>query len=206
MAVLRDQTCACGHARREHCPKGCTRCMCDLRAPILVSRPDGTQAESWATFHEPFQKGNVVAVRHGATSRSDRLVAEKAERLLAELVKEWPWLADADAITVDILVKEKTRYDSLDEYVWGVVEGTTKVYPRKGYPTQGWEAVPDRVLQALDRAGRQTLAAAAKLGLNPVDRAGLMKDTGMAHHFGREKVEELVTRGHKRLRELRGGE
>lgn len=148
---------------------------------------------------EPYQPGNTAALRHGANS--ERLVSERAKQVLAELIERWPWLEQADGVLVDVMVKAKVRYDALDEYAAGVIEGTTEAYPRKGYPTVGVEAVPDRVWTALARQERSVIDAASKLGLAPVDRAQLFKDAGMARHFGRDGVTELAQRG----RQLRRG-
>lgn len=202
--TLRQTPCECDHLRRDHTPAGCSRCNCQERAPTVVRLKDGTEHESWGTFTNrapEFGAGNTVAVRHG--TRSDRLVSERAERLLAELSSQWPWLADADALTVDVLLKSKVRYDALDEYVAGVIEGTREAYPVKGRPRTGVEAVPDRVWLALARNERSVLEAAAKLGLNPVERAQLVKDARLGQYYAAQNVEEMVARGTKKLAALR---
>lgn len=137
--------------------------------------------------------GNTLAVRHGAGS--DRLVSERATAILGELRESYPWLVDADALVLDVLVRAKVRLDALDAYITGVLDGTTTAYPRKGQPETGIEAVPDRVWQQVSRESRTVVDAAAKLGLTATDRAQLLKDTGLARHFGGDRIAALAERG-----------
>lgn len=207
MGVVRAEVCECGHTRRQHWPKGCLECECVERAPNFMVREDGSEHESWGMERVPFEPGNTAALRHGERSRGqvESLVSEEAQRVLAELMAVWPWLADADAVTVDILCKAKARFDRIDRYVNAVIDGEITAYPRKGKPTTGIEAVADYLWQALARHERTVIDSASKLGLNPVDRAALFKDTGMAQHYGREGVEKMIGRGSARLRQIRKG-
>jgi hypothetical protein len=144
-----------------------------------------------------------MAVRHGAWS--DRLVSARAQTVLAELIDAYPWLEEADVVVLDVLVKAKARYDALDEYAAAVIEGRAQAHPRKGFPSTGPEAVPDKVLTALARTENTIIAAAGKLGLTATDRAQLFKDAGMARHFGGDPIAKLVERG-RQLREGGTGE
>ncbi|MDA8289954.1 MAG: hypothetical protein M0014_16185 [Actinomycetota bacterium] len=159
-----------------------------------VTEPQAPRGYRW----EDAKPGNLLAVRHGA--RSERLVSERAAQVLDELRETYAWLIDADVVVLDVLCRAKARHDALADYVEGVIEGTVEAYPRKGFPQTGIEAVPDRTWQQLSRETRTIIDAAAKLGFTATDRAQLMKDTGMARHFGGERVAQLVERG-RQLRE-----
>lgn len=147
------------------------------------------------------EPGNTLAVRHGA--QSPRLVSERAAALLAEMSEQWPWLEECDAVLLDVLTKAKARYDMLDAYATGVIEGTVEAYPRTGYPQTGIEAVPDRVWQSLQRQENIIIQATAKLGFTATDRAQLFKDAGMARHFGGGSLNSFAAEGRK-IRQLRG--
>lgn len=162
-----------------------------------MSQPAPARGYKWPQA-EP---GNRLAVRHGA--RSPSIVSERAEAVLAELRQQYPWLQDVDAPVLDVLVRAKARHDLLDDYVSAVLEGTTQAFPRKGSPRTGVEAVPDRVWQQLSREARTVLDAAAKLGFAPSERAGLLKDAGMAVHFGGQRIAALVEQG-RQVREGTG--
>lgn len=135
-------------------------------------------------------------------------MGERAAGLLAELREEYPWLEQADGVLVDLLVRSAARVQMLSEYVDGVVSGEREAYPRRGFPTTGVEAVPERVWLALAQAERNVALAAGKLGFAPADRAKLFRDAGMARSLelaaGREAVRQLAERG-RRLRAARAG-
>ena len=171
-------------------------------------RKDGTVAHSegparnykWADA----TPANRLAVRHGA--HSEALVSERAAALLAGLVERWPWLEDCDAVVVDVLCRAKARYEALDEYAAAVISGEKRAYPRQGYPDTGVEAVPDRVWQSLQRQENIILQASAKLGFTAVDRAAILRDTGVAKHLAGGRAARLSEVGEairaRRLREL----
>lgn len=208
MTVLRADPCECGHRRSAHIPKGCTECACVMKAPYQTVRKDGTLHEGWREeSHETFQPGNVVPLRHGLLSRDpDEAmgISERAERILAELTARYRWVETADGVAVDVLCRAVARYHAVDEFICGVMDGTVEAYPRAGAPQTGIEAVPRHLWEQVQRNERSVLDAVAKLGLTPVDRAALFKDTGMARHYGRESVAQMVNRGQVRLKELRG--
>lgn len=169
-----------------------------VRKDGSIARTEGpARGYKWADA----TPGNALAVRHGAFS--DRLVSQRAQELLAELLEQHPWLNNADGVVLDVLVRAKVRYDALDEYATDVIEGRRQAYPRKGYPSTGIEAVPDRVWQSLQRQENIIIQAAGKLGFSAADRASLYRDAGMAFHFGGESLTSLAGQGRK-LRQLRG--
>ncbi|MDA8297417.1 MAG: hypothetical protein M0004_12675 [Actinomycetota bacterium] len=160
-----------------------------------VAREDARESKGPARGYKwaDATAGNTLAVRHGAGS--DRLVSERATTILADLADSYPWLVDADAIVLDVLVKAKIRMDALDGYITAIIEGSAKAYPRKGQPETGIEAVPDKVWQQVSRESRTVVDAAAKLGLTATDRAQLLKDTGLARHFGGDRIAALAEQG-----------
>jgi hypothetical protein len=137
----------------------------------------------------PYQEGNLEAVTHGA--ESDKLVSAKATEVHRWLMTQFPWIQNADAVQVDVFCKEKARYDMLDQYFWDVVEGRKKVPTARGRAQSGIEAVPKHVIESLSRHARAVMDAIAKLAMNPVDRAALMKDAGMAKYYGKDAVGTL---------------
>ncbi len=141
----------------------------------------------------PVEQGNQLAVRHGA--HASTLVSERAEALLSELRQQYPWLEGVDAPALDVLVAAKCRHDLLADYISDVIDGTRPAYPRKGFPGTGVEAVPDRVWQQLSREARTVLDASSKLGFTPTERAQLLRDVGVARHYGADRIAALVERG-----------
>lgn len=161
-----------------------------------TSVPSPARGYSWP----PATPGNTLAVRHGGWS--DRLASERAQTVLAQLLDLYPWLEEADVVTLDVLCKAKARYDAFDDYATAVMEGSRQAHPRKGFPSTGVEAIPDRVLTAMARLENTIISAAGKLGLTATDRAQLFKDAGMARHFGGDRIAQLVEKG-RQVREER---
>lgn len=149
---------------------------------------------------EQARPGNTLAARHGA--RSEKLVSERAQAVLAELMTQYPWLEEADGVVLDTLCRAKARFDMLDSYATDVIEGTREAYPRKGFPQTGVEAVPPQVWTALARSENTIISAAGKLGMTATDRAQLFKDAGIARHYGSGSLATFAAKGRK-LRQLR---
>lgn len=163
------------------------------------SAPQPARGYSWP----PFEPGHTASVRHGA--HSERLVSERASAILEELREQYVWLVEADALVVQVLVESKARLEALNDYVTGIIAGTTKAYPLKGRPTTGVEAVPERIWQQISRESRTVLDAASKLGFTPRDRAELARDTGVAAYFGgRDDALRAFAAEGRKLRQLRG--
>jgi hypothetical protein len=98
-------------------------------------------------------------------------------------MEEFPWIGNADQVTVDLLCRAKARYNALSEHADGIIEGRILAYPRKGFPRVGVEAVPARCWEALRHAERAVMDSAAKLGMNAVDRGRLARDLGFASNL-----------------------
>ena len=154
-----------------------------VRRDRTVTRSEGAaRGYKWADA----TPRNTLAVRHGAGSES--LVSAKADAVLQELMDEYPWLIEADGVIVDVFVRAKVRFNVLSDYIDDILNGRREAYPRKGYPTTGVEAVPDRVWQQVSREARTILDVGAQLGLSPLSRATLMKDTSLARHFAEQDL------------------
>jgi len=168
------------------------------KAGTLASVPEPASGYTW----EQFSAGHTKSVQHGATS--PRLVSERAESVLAEMMTDFPWLASCDAVLVDVLIKAKTRHIMLSEWTEKVITGEVEAHARRGRPRTGIEAIPDQVWRALEGAERSVTNAASRLGMSPVDRASLFKDSAVARRLGTEAVAALSAEG-RRIRQLREG-
>jgi len=164
----------------------------------LASVPEPASGYTW----EPFAAGHTRSVQHGATS--PRLVSERAESVLAEMMATYPWLASCDGVLVDVLIRAKTRHLMLSEWTEKVITGEVEAHARRGRPRTGIEAIPDQVWRALEGAERSVTNAASRLGMSPVDRASLFKDSAVARRLGTEAVAALSAEG-RRIRQLREG-
>jgi hypothetical protein len=60
----------------------------------------GEMTASGATPPPPAEPGNLLALKHGARSRSDRLVIAEAEQLEAFLYEQYSHLVEADQLAV----------------------------------------------------------------------------------------------------------
>lgn len=137
----------------------------------------------------PFEEGNVLSVRSGV--QSTRLVSEDAERIMAKLQEDIPWLAERHGIVLDVLVKAKVRYDRVDAYIDGLMDET--ITNRDG--NTGIEAIPEKILRYLSTAENTIISACSKLGLTATDEAVLMKDVSWAKALQRGRASELAARG-----------
>ena len=171
---LDKDPCECGHTRAEHGPRGCTQCECELRAPVVGVREDGTTFESW---RQPFEKGHTVSTTHGAKSR--RLISERAREVWQELREVAPWLEDADELAVGVLVDSLAKFRVVDDAIDAIIEGRLEGRSQNG-PRTGVLGVPPYLWEQHSRAARQVTDALAKLGLSPKTRAALLKDAGYA--------------------------
>lgn len=150
---------------------------------------------------KPFGQGNTDAAKHGAYS--DQLVSAGAQELLGQLLETLPWLHEADALTLDGLCRAKWRHDRVDQEIEGIITGEIRAHPRKGFPDTGVQAVPERLWQQVSREARSIVEFCGKLGMTPVDRAALMKDTSWAHALNGGRGPQLGEQG-RALREARG--
>ena len=166
--------------------------------PTVMVRRDGTEAQTHGAARgyswEPFKSGHLVSVKHG--TRSPRLLGAKSDEVreaLDHLVATCPWVTPLDAGAVDRYCPAEARAVMLNDYVMATVA------------TKGPEEVP---VTLWDSANRSDLAAdklAASLGLTPADRARLVKDLGVAHHYATDDLSDLAAEG-RRIRERRMAE
>jgi hypothetical protein len=120
----------------------------------------------------------------------------------AELVQQFPWLNDADVITVDTLAEAVSTHQRLTRYIDDVISGRERAYPRRGAPRTGVEAIPERIWVALERSRKAVLDASGKLAMNPIERAGLAKALGDV--FGRAAAGPVLGEQGRQLRQARG--
>lgn len=126
-------------------------------------RPPFAPGNEWAA-----QPGNTIALRHGAYSprRVDPLAAEIAERLLAD--ESAPWLAQvSNRLAVWALARAEARVQLLDEWVGGMdIVDASKSDRGQTSP-----------LELLRRFEATAASMRANLGLDPIHRARLGRDT-----------------------------
>jgi len=113
----------------------------------------------------PFASGNKLAVRHGAKSRP--MMDELAAAKLAELRSQASWIEDVDQDALLAWLVAEARCDTLRRHtdLHGLVDA-------KGKPT----GAADFLL----RCERQAEGLRARLGLDPLSRARLGRDTASA--------------------------
>lgn len=148
---------------------------------------------------QPYQPGNLEAVRHGAFS--PRLVEQRASELLAQLrdTEDCKWLTDVDAIQLDTWLKSRARYELLNEYITSMID-------QFGVEA-GVEKVSMKVWTTVTAQERNLVRLTQDLGLDPTGRAKLLKDLGLAKQFMREGAQKLAAQGSeiRRQRGLRKG-
>lgn len=149
----------------------------------------------WKQRRPDFEKNNTLGVKSGVFS--ERLVSADAKAVHDELVAALPWLIDQDAVVLDVLCHAKARYDRANTYADSICDGEVSVGDSTGIG-----AVPERIWRVIDRAEDKIISSCSKLGMTPLDRAVLMRDTSWARALQRRGGEQLAEEG-ARLRALR---
>lgn len=130
----------------------------------------------------PFEPGNSAAQRHGVYSR--RVIAERAQELLDELLERCPSLCEeADATALETYCQAQAKANMLNRYIWAVVEGRVRSARRGGAPRTGIEGVPPRTWCDASRAEANAQKFAAGLGLTPAGFAAIAKDVQEARRL-----------------------
>ena len=155
-----------------------------------VSEPQPARGYSW----EPFQPGNLKALRHGA--HSERVVSARAEEIRSMLVETFPFLGQETFVeALERYCRAEARARLLNDYVMSVAE------------REGVEAVPRTLWQEASRAESNAMKAAQDCGLDPAGFARIGRDLGVARSIGQRlqgpSLSDLAAGG-RRLRELRG--
>lgn len=155
-----------------------------------VDEPQGARGYSWP----PFQAGHTLSVRHG--TRSQRLVAARAEQVRAELLEHFDFLAsEVFAEALERYCRVEARARMLDEYV---VEKAL---------SEGVESVKPYLWTEATRADALAQKAAQDCGLDPTGFARAARDLGFAksltHRAHAASAADLASQG-SALRALRG--
>ena len=137
---------------------------------------------------EMLAEGHMKSVRHGAFS--ERVLSERSVEVADALFETCPWLLDSDAAGIEQYCRAEARARLLDEYAWSIVEGKVSVDRRTGVA-----AVPAYIWREITGAENNAMRAATSIGLNTMGRLDIMKNAGMAHHFGGSRLGELISRG-----------
>jgi hypothetical protein len=133
-----------------------------------------------------FEHGNMVALRHGASS--DRAIAARQVETRAELLEVAPWLADAaDADAVARYLRVETRARMLDEWIVDTIRA------------KGPQAVKPWAWEQARSADRLAAELGHSLGLDPIGRVRLQRETASAergkHDLARMWAEEALEEG-----------
>lgn len=142
----------------------------------------------------PFEAGNLAHRTHG--TRSERLVAERAEQLRCQLLESYEYLGDpifAEALAR--YVRANARAMMLHEYLVEKAEA------------EGVQAVPRSLWDSATRADAHAARCASDCGLDARGHSAIARDLGYAKQLGQlagaAKVAELAERG-RALREASG--
>lgn len=168
-----------------------------------LERKDGTVSEShgdkrgysWPAFTD----GNDAARIHGLSSPD--VVREQAQHVHAELLERAPWITELDVDAVDRYCDAEATRRMLSSFIHDVVSGRVKSRRPNG-PHTGVEGVPPYIWTEHNRAVAATQKLGEVLGLDPLSRAKLAKDSAWARRLAVEGLHDVAERG----RELRGGE
>ncbi|MDA8072338.1 MAG: hypothetical protein M0Z82_12275 [Actinomycetota bacterium] len=134
----------------------------------------------------PFEEGNLVSVTHGAGS--ERVVAERAKRVHAEILEVAPWLSEAHfAPAVARYLAAAAREALLDQHIRQVAE------------EKGAGAVPSRQWEQVTAAARLAARLGSDLGLDPIGHARL-KAVASTAELSVRTLAELSAEG-RQLRE-----
>jgi len=117
--------------------------------------------------HPDFEQDNTLGLRHGAYS--SRVVEPVAARLVAELEASAPeWIETVDRAAVDAWARAESQVEVVDRWLTehgGPVDDKGKVRP---------------AADLLVRLERRAADARTRLGLDPLARARLGRDTASA--------------------------
>lgn len=178
------------HAARHVAREGGGESVSTRRDGTPAAEPQAARGYSWA----PFQPGHTLTVRHG--TRSQRLVAERAEQVRAQLLEAHEFLGEpifAEALERYCRVEARARM--LDEYV---VEKAI---------SEGVESVPPYLWTEATRADALAQKAAQDCGLDPTGFARAARDLGFAKTLSQRtrtaRAADLASQG-SALRAARG--
>jgi hypothetical protein len=115
----------------------------------------------------PFEKGNMVAARHGAFS--ERVIEQRAAEIRSYLTSSFPYLAE-ETFNEALLryCRAEARSRMLHQYVMDVAE------------TDGVQAVRPYLWTETSRAESNAQKFAQDLGLDPMGHARIARDLGWA--------------------------
>lgn len=147
---------------------------------------DGARGYSWP----PFERGNVVSVKHGANS--DRLVTPKADELREALAETCPWVTEVDAAAVGRYCRAEARAVMLHDYCMTKAEG------------EGVDAVPRSLWQEASRAESNAAKFAQDLGLDPAGRARVLRDLANVRYLNPDNGLSGIAGSARRFRRLQG--
>ncbi len=155
-----------------------------------VTSPQPARGYSW----EPFQPGNLKAMRHGA--RSERVVGARAQQIREMLVADFPYLAsEVFQESVERYCRAEARARLLSDYCMEKAE------------REGVEKVPPSLWQEASRAESNAMKAAQDCGLDAAGFARVARDLGLARSIGQRLqgpgLDALAADGRK-IRQLRG--
>ena len=156
--------------------------------PVCERQP--ARDYSWA----PFEKDNLVAVRHGAFS--NRLVGEKASEVRELLFERYPYLAEETFVeALQRYCRAEARAVMLHNYVVEKAE------------TEGVDAVPAYLWAEARGADANAARFGQDCGLDPTGHARISRDLGLAQNVRVQQaalqVERLQAEG-RRVAERRG--
>jgi len=129
-----------------------------------------------------FEVGHLINLKHGY--QAPTVLKERAAALLDELKEALPFITDADAMVVEMLVMEKVRYDALLGYWFQCLESE-----------EGLESFPDKYMSPMNTHAKNIVDFCGQLGLNPNGRFGIMKNASVTHALAGDKIARLGARG-----------
>lgn len=139
----------------------------------------------------PFEKGNLLARKHGAFSR--RIVDPVAAEVIAEAVEVAPYLDRPEfRPALEAWARSEAACRLVDE--WIAVHG---LFDEEGKPTMSIGS-----LVAIERLAKENRAA---LGLDPASRAKIEKDLALVRG-SRGDLEALAASGRAALEARNGGD
>lgn len=193
---------------------GLGRKWTQTRTQIKIEDPDGRvtfvgRDGKVGTLAPQYAKGNLAAVKHGAYAHEysidGQLLSERMVQICEALINDpdLPWIAQSDGDAIQKYCRCEARVRLLDDHLWEAVNTN-----RKTKYGVGLESLPPYILSELGKHERNAMDAAKELGLSPASRMKLMKDAGVAFHFGPDRLKDLSDVGgairDRRLQEALG--
>jgi hypothetical protein len=151
---------------------------------IPLNDPTRQTANGFDKRHDDFEPGNLVALKHGASS--PRILEAKAGEIHTALLDVAPWISQLDEVAVRRYVRVEARAVLLSDYT------ITKALD------SGVGSVPAAMWDVSLKADLAADKLASSLGLTPTSRAALLKDVGAAKRNNAEAdIKSLLTAGSK---------